>query len=203
MTATASLTESSKRSSTTVVLFALLAIIAGTIFLAAVTGIVSYAKWHDYANKAEVGLVTAIENQKSHRAENFNKIQELVQVPAMYVKDLSKAFNSAIEARYGQEGSKAVFQVLSESNPNLSPEMYSQIMRVVEASRNQNANDQTEILDRKGGYQTNIGNLWSGFWIHTAGYPKIDLNAIKAISTEKVNQELETHISTPLQLQAQ
>lgn len=160
----------------------------------------TYVKWHDYANTTETQLTTTLQNNTAIRSEYYNKIQELVQLPAMYADDLKKVYNGAIEGRYGVNGSQATVQFIHEANPNLDPDMYKQIMRVMEAGRNEFANNQTRLMDMKAIYVTNLGNVWSGFWIHLTGYPKIDLNSIKTINTEKANSELETGISTPLQL---
>lgn len=174
-----------------------LLLVAIPTFIASIS---TYVKWHDYANSTETQLTTTLQNNTAIRSEYYNKIQELVQIPAMYADDLKKVYNGAIEGRYGPNGSQATVQFIREANPNLDPDMYKQIMRVMEAGRNEFANNQTRLMDMKAVYVTNLGNIWSGFWIHLTGYPKIDLNSIKTINTEKANTELETGISTPLQL---
>ena len=129
------------------------------------------------------------------------KIMELAQVPKIYAEDVERVTKSAIQARYGEEGSKATFQWLKEQNPQLDPTLYAKISNAIEAGRDEFKNAQTQMLDIKRSYETSLGNVWSGFWLSLAGYPKINLDDYKIVSTDRSADAFRTKKETgPLQL---
>ena len=78
-----------------------------------------------------------------------------------------------------------MLQFIKEQNPNLDPKIYYKIEEVIEAGRNEFQDSQKIVIDTKRSYQTNLGYFWKGFWLHMAGYPKVDLNKYKIVTTER------------------
>jgi hypothetical protein len=176
--------------------------IAAIVFAAgfALTVVSSYISAANYGNRTEVSLRTKMEDNENIYANGTQKVMEIAQVPDMYVDAVSKVTREAIQGRYGNEGSKAVFQMLQEQNPQLDPAMFVRIQQVIEAFRDQFQNAQTQMLDQRRAYETALGTVWQGFWLGIAGYPKIDLSKYTIVTTSKARQTFETKRDTGIQL---
>ena len=177
---------------------ALIGIIA--IVLVALLVIPSYISAANYGNRTEQALLAKVENNENIYGQGVQKVMEIAQVPTMYVEDLSRITKEAIGGRYGADGSKAVFQMLKEQNPQLDSKMYTKIQQVIEAFRNEFTQNQTEMVDMKRTYKTALGNVWQGFWLGLAGYPKTDLAKFAIVTTDKAADTFKTHKDTGIQL---
>ena len=139
------------------------------------------------------------QNQNNH-AQMFNKFKEVAAVPAMYTEDLQKVYDSAMSKRYGEDGSKAMFQFLQEHNPNFDAEMYKQIQRTIEAGRNSFEANQKMLLDKKQIYQSNLRRFPTNFVASGLGFPKIDLDEMDIVINDATEQAFESKKSGPIQL---
>ena len=101
-----------------------------------------------------------------------------------------------MQGRYGQNGSEAVVQWIQEQNVTVDSEMYRDISRVVQSGRQDFANAQNRVIDVKRSYQTNLGGLWSGFWLNVAGYPKIDLDDYNIILDASTTERFESGVDS-------
>ena len=162
--------------------------VVGVILLAIGVAVVSYVSSANYGNEAEKGITSAWENNEQILGQNTQKVLEAAQVTDMAAADIVKVSRAAIEGRYGAEGSKAVFQAITEQNPTVDASLYRKVQQLVEAGRDEFKMNQTLLIDRKRAYETNLGYLWRGFWMRLAGYPKIDLSKYKAITTEHASE---------------
>jgi uncharacterized protein (UPF0333 family) len=161
----------------------------------------SYISAANQGNRLEVAISAKYQDNENVYASGSQKIVEIAQVPAMYVEDITKVTTAAIGGRYGADGSKAVFQMLREQNPQLDPSMYKKIQQVIESFRDEFKNSQTQLLDQCRNYETLRGNVWSGMWLGIAGYPKKDITKMCTIvTTEKAHQTFETKRDTGIQL---
>lgn len=162
--------------------------------------IVSYISAANYGNRMENQLLTKVENNQNIYAQGTQKVIEIAQVPSMYVDDLTKVTQAAIGGRYGADGSKAVFQMLKEQNPQLDSKMYTKIQQVIEQFRDEFKNNQTQMLDIRNTYKTALGTVWQGMWLKFAGYPKTDLSKFDIVTTDKAADAFKTHRDTGIQL---
>ena len=141
---------------------------------------------------AENGVVAQYDQDRNNYDNMFKKFKEVAQVPAMYTEDLKKVYDSAIQSRYGADGSKAMFQFLKEHNPNFDSSLYTKLQAVIEAGRNSFAADQQQLLDKKRQYKDLLGSnraLAVNFWF---GFPHIDMNKYDIVTsdvTEKAFQD--------------
>jgi uncharacterized protein (UPF0333 family) len=172
----------------------------GLIVIIALFTIMSYISAANYGNRMENQLLTKVENNQNIYANGTQKIIEIAQVPAMYVDDLTKVTQAAIGGRYGADGSKAVFQMLKEQNPQLDSSMYKKIQQVIESFRDEFQNNQTSMLDIRNTYKTALGTVWQGMWLKFAGYPKTDLSKFDIVTTDKAADAFKTHRDTGVQL---
>ena len=169
------------------------AAIVGGIILAIVLlvgGVIatSYISANNYGVTIEAQLRAERSNNQNILAGYTQKIKEAAQVPDMYVADLTKVTEAAIKGRYGQDGSKAVFQWLKEQNPNLDSKLYVKLQQIIEGGRDEFKNGQTKMLDVKRQYETQLGFFWRGMWLRIAGFPKINLDEFKPVIIDSVEE---------------
>lgn len=168
-------------------------IIAIAIILClAVPAIFGYVSAYNLGNRTENQLTAMLENNENIYANGTQKVIEIAQVPSMYAEQVSKVTREAIQGRYGQDGSKAVFQFLQEQNPQLDPAIFAKIQVVIEEFRNKFELAQRDMIDVKRMYNTQLGSLWTGFWLGVAGYPKVDMKKFEIVTTERARQTFDT-----------
>ena len=168
-------------------------IIAIAIILClAVPAIFGYVSAYNLGNRTENQLTAMLENNENIYANGTQKVIEIAQVPSMYAEQVGKVTREAIQGRYGQDGSKAVFQFLQEQNPELDPAIFAKIQVVIEEFRNKFELAQRDMIDVKRMYNTQLGSLWTGFWLGVAGYPKVDMKKFEIVTTERARQTFDT-----------
>lgn len=171
-------------------------IIFGTMFVLAIffafAMFMTYQRYYNYGAATEQSLQATLDNNKNVLSATTLKVKEMAQVPDMYTADLQKIINANMNGRYGKDGQKAVVSFMSEHNLNLDSKMYLNIQNAMEAGRNEFKDNQTLLLDKKRSYETSLNSLFSGWMLHLAGYPKIDLKSIKIITAAEVDDKYTT-----------
>lgn len=163
--------------------------------------IMSYISNYNYGNEAENQIKAEYSNMENILAQYSLKVSEAAQVPEMKVEDLSRVTKEALSGRYGPNGSQAIMQWIQENYPgNVTDALYVQIQQIIEAGRDKFENTQTKFIDTKKVYETNLGYFWKGLWLRIAGYPKINLNDYKIISSEHAVEAFEKGVDTPVKL---
>ena len=176
-------------------------IIAGIVVAGAIgIGAVSYISAANTGNRMERTIVATDENNRNILAQYGNRIAEAAQIPSMQRDDLTAVVTAALEGRYGDDGSKAVFQFIQEQNPQIDSAVYTQLQRMIEAGRIEFAAAQTKMVDQKRVYETALGTFWQGTWMGVAGYPKIDLAEYQIVSTARADEAFKTGVEEPMQL---
>ncbi len=180
----------------------------GVLALGAVFAAFSYISAANYGNEAETHLVAKYEDNKNVLGQYTLKIGEMAQVPEIARDDLKDVLQATFEGRYGSDGvqrgagEQRMFQWLQEQNPNLNADLYNRLQQTMEAGRNEFKVSQTEFLDAKRAYETNLGYVWKGFWMKLAGYPKIDLSKFKIVVASDTQQKFETGVDNGIQLRS-
>lgn len=175
-------------------------IFAAVIALVALMSVVSYVSAANSGNESERRLTAMYENNQNILGQYTIKVQEMAQVPDMYRDDLKEVIAATFQGRYGEGGSKATWQWLKEQNPNLDPGLYNRLQQTMEAGRNQFTVSQTELLDMKRKYETDLGYVWRGFWLKQAGYPKINLDEIKVVKAGNTEAVFEAGVDEGIKL---
>ena len=176
-----------------------IALIIGGAFLALVllvggAFVASYIKYANYGAGTEVQLKAMMKNNEQMLGKHSTQIGEMAQVNDMYKDDLAEVYAGAMQGRYGENGSGAVMQWLQEHNPNFDSTLYTKLQQTIEANRNEFTNAQTLLIDAKAVYEKQLGYVWSGWWLSFAGYPKINLDDIKVITSSHAVKAYETGV---------
>lgn len=143
---------------------------------------------YNYGNSSEQRLEAKWKDNKIVLTNYHKKIAEAVQVPAMARDDLVKVVTAAIQGRYGEGGSKAVFQMITEQNPTTDPSLYSKIQQIIESGRDRFENNQKEMVDIERSYRTALGSVPKGVILTMLGYPKVDLDKYKIIVDDSTEE---------------
>lgn len=174
---------------------------AGLVVFAAVTLGLGYLGFSNTANGFETDIKAKYTNNRNVYDNGWKKVKEVAQIPDMQVEALQKVFETAITARYGKDGSKALFQFLVEQNPNLDQSTFIKIQQDVEAFRIEFASNQTGLVSQKQAYERFLTATTEGRFYNTfAGYPRIDLTLYDIVTSEKTEREFKSKKAEPLQL---
>lgn len=163
-----------------------LALIGLVIAIAGLFG-TQYVKYSNLGVTTETKIKMVYDNNKVILNSHTNKVQEMAQVPEMYKNDLQEVIKNTFEGRYGENGSQAVFQFIKEQNLQLDPTLYQQLQQVMESGRNDFKTSQQQLVDVTRNYEASLDYVWSGFWLKLVGYPKIDLNDYKILTTDAID----------------
>lgn len=176
-------------------------LVLGLLGAALVVVVASYISAANRGNQLEANIQGTYENNQQMLGQYGQRIVEAAQVTDMARDDLLKVVREAIAGRYGDDGSKAVFQAINEQNPTVDPELYRKLQQLIESGRREFQDGQTRLIDQKRVYVTALGTFWGGMFMRMAGYPKIDLDKYKAITTDRASAVFEAgKESAPIQL---
>lgn len=177
-----------QRGSGLVIALVFLGIIVALVGLVAA----SYISAYNTGNRMEQAIKATHENNKNVLSQYGQKVLEAAQVPEMMRDDLIAVVKAAVEGRYGEKGSQATFQWIQEQNPTVDPGLYQKVQQIIESGRTEFQNSQTRLIDQKRAYETALGSFWQGMWMGIAGYPKIDLEVYKIVTTGRAESAFES-----------
>lgn len=143
-----------------------------------------YLGFTNDANQAELGIKAQYEENQNVYDNGWKKIQEVAQVPTQQVAAMKDVYMSAIQGRFGANGSQAMFQAFKEAEINIDQSTFKKVQQVIEEFRNKFEQRQTEMISRKQSYLTMLQATTSGRIYNTiGGYPRIDLDKYAKIIT--------------------
>jgi hypothetical protein len=173
------------------------AIVAGGI---AVIGATSYVSAYNTGNRLENVIKATFTDNKNVLAQYSNRIAEAAQIPSMQRDDLTAVVTAALDARYGDEGSQAMFQFIQEQNPNIDSAVYVELQRIIVGGREDFRIAQTRLIDQKRVYETALGSFWGGTWMSVAGYPKVDLDKYVIVTNARTEDAFDSGQEEAIQL---
>lgn len=197
------MTTDKKMSGMVIALISTVVLFAGFAISAAAVAFFSYKNAVDYGGRTEATLKAGLDQSRMRLGNHENKILEVMQVDAANRDATSEAIKAAVEGRYGPNGSQAMFQSLQEAGIPISHDIRNKAAAMIEAGRNAFTTSQETNRDRAAAYEARLNSFWEGFWLRAAGFPKIDLNDFKGISTGRADSVFEAGVeATPLQIYA-
>ena len=174
---------------------ATISILAVLIVGAIVVGVTSYIHYANYGNEQENLITASYSNNQQILGQYSLKVKEAAKVSDKYSEKLTELITGALSSRYGDEGSQAAIQWISEQNPTLDASVYTKIQQIIESGRNEYQVAQTTLIDQCRVYKTSLGYLWGGFWLRITGYPKEGLETrCKPIVSDYSNDAYKTGI---------
>ncbi len=172
------------------------------VFLAMV--VMGFFNFQNTANLFEIGIKAQYKQNQNNYDNGWKEVQEKAQIPNMYTEQLQELYKTAMTGRYGDEGSKALFQFLKEQNPTLDSELFRQIQQSIETFRKRFEAEQKTLIAKKQAYETYLYATYAGrFYNMLGGYPKIDLDVYDIVTSEKTEQDFKTKKAEPLNLRKQ
>ena len=148
----------------------------GALFVVGVVWFIS--SYFGYANDAvdfEVAVEAGVEDNRQQLGQYRLGVTESTSVLGLGSDLQGDAVTKQIEARYGEGGSKAAMQWITENNhAGVSQEMLVGIQRQIQAGRTDFMNSQKRLLDICRGYQRLQRQPYSRFWLSVAGYPSFE-----------------------------
>lgn len=162
--------------------------------------VATYVSNYNYGNRTEAALEAKLEMNKNVLSAYSLKIKEMAQIPDMYEEGLINVVTASMEGRYGDDGSSATWQWIQEQNPNVDPAVYVNIQTAMNAGREEFKNTQNELVDLTRAYRTNLGYLWKGFWLRTAGYPTVDLSKYEVVLSGYAEETFNVGIDKGLEI---
>lgn len=160
----------------------------------------TYVSYANQGNRMDVAINAKYKNLENVLSSGYQQISGVAQVTEMAKDDLKEVFVAAITAREGEEGSRAVFKMITESNPNVDASLYREVQRVVQATKKEYQSEQTAFLTQKAQYQEALGTVWGGMWLKFAGYPKTDLDSLKIVTTGRAANAFVTGVEEEISL---
>jgi hypothetical protein len=175
-------------------------IVVGLLVIAAI-GVVSVVGIYNTC----VGHEASIKAQYTENQNNYDKlfktVAETAQVPTAYAKDLESLYTSTTKTRYGQGGSKAVFQFIKEHNPTLDSSLYKQVQQVIESGRIDFEAKQASLIDRKRVYESTVLNTAvTGGVAKVLGFPRIELAKFDIVTSATTDTAFSTKKAEPFKL---
>jgi hypothetical protein len=142
-----------------------------------------------------VNFEESIKAQYTQNQNNYDnmwkKFREMAQVTDKYADDLKVLFDNAMTGRYGQDGSKAVFQFIIEQNPTLSLETYSRLQSTIESGRDSFQSAQEQLIAKKEQYTKLLRSNSAIIPNAILRYPRIDLNMYGIVTSDQTDKVFE------------
>lgn len=176
------------------------------IILAAVIAIggfviMNYASAVRTGVDSEAAIEAAWQNNRNVLGNYTTKIAEMAQIPDIQRDNLERVLETSLSARYGDDGSQAVFQFIQENYAGqLDNTLYQNIQNEMAAGRADFTNKQTILLEKLAVYERQRGYMWSGFWLKLAGFPKKDLSKFNIVTSSHADRAFDTGIDNGVQL---
>lgn len=148
----------------------------------------------------EAGLEAQYKQNQNNYDNFYKKVVETAGVTDRYAADFKKIYDGVMEGRYGEEGSKAMFQMLTEQNPQMDATLYRQVQQIIEAGRESFMTEQKTLLDKKRVYESYLNQIPSGPVAKFMGFPKKDISKFDIVTSDRTEKAFETKKDEPIDL---
>jgi len=148
------------------------ALIAVGVVIAAIvlTVVTSYITAFNKGVGFESNIAKYHDSSKNTLSAYTLSIQEMAQVPEMYIDDLERVIQATFEGRYGADGSQAMFQWIQEQNLQVDSSLYTQIQTTMRSGREEFRIAQDRKIDACRDYEFASRSFWTGTFMGMAGF---------------------------------
>ena len=160
-----------------------------------------YISAYDKGVSYETQIEAAWENNENILSAHKKKLHQALSTSKLNASQVEGIITKALEARYGEGGMQASWAWIQENHPNLDQTINKQLMQIMEAGENEFKSAQTRMVDTKRGYEAAIQKQYlfgEGWWLKLAGFPRINLDDFKIISTSDARRAFETGLDEPI-----
>lgn len=175
-----------------------LLLVLGLVVVGGISAVVTAGSVYNECVSQEEGIEAQYTQNQNNYDKHFKQVVESLGVVDKYSEDLKGAYKTAIEGRYGDEGSKALFQMITEQNPQLDASLYKQIQTTVEAGRGDFENNQKTLIDKKRVYKTYLGKVPTVWFASLMGFPKKDLAKMDIVTSDRTEKAFDTKKDEPI-----
>ncbi len=171
---------------------------SGLLLVGVVSGC-SAIGWYNDSVKMESSVKAQYNNNRNEYDAFWKKVKETAQVPDKYKDDFKEVLIADTTAKYGKDGSQAMFQWFNDRDVKLDPKLYTRVQDVIEVGRNDFKRGQTELLDKQRVYQVHVNSFWGRMAGGLMGFPsevKGDLAPTKDLDGDGVLTVLDYPIVT-------
>lgn len=117
----------------------------------------------DSFTRIQNGIHKSYEDYKTVHTAHVLKIQGMAQVPKMAAGHIKEIITAALEGRYGNNGSQAVFQAIQEQNPNVPADLYQNISKEMSGGQEDIKAAARKVIDQKTIAYNKLDATFSGF----------------------------------------
>ena len=186
----------------------LAAIIVGVIVVFALSFVFSYISWSNEALKFEADIPAQYQQMQNVYDNGWKQVMEENQISDKYASQIKDIFQGVMTGRYGDNGSKAIFQLIHEDNPKVDPSLLKKVQESIERFHAEFQGSQTKIIALKQSYQTYVFATTSGRIYNVVGnYPHIkcgvpagSADEYQIVTSSKTQIDFKNHQSEPLNL---
>lgn len=168
------------------------------IFVGVVTAFYAIGVRNEFV-AIENGVVAQYDQNKNNYDNYVKKILEIAQVPTMYKKGLEDVTRQVIAGRKG--GPNEVFRFIKEHNPNFDSSLYLKVQQEISAGRDKFEEDQKMLIEKKQIYKTRLDTFPSGTVAQMFGFPRVDLEKIGIITSDRTERAFETKKDDAIKLE--
>lgn len=172
--------------------FLVMVVIVGAVAIMSAIGI-----YNNCINQ-EAGLEAQYKQNQNNYDNFYKKVVETVGVTDKYATDFKKIYDGVMEGRYGEDGSKAMFQMITEQNPQMDQSLYKQVQQIIESGRESFSADQKSLLDKKRVYESYIQQIPGGLIAKAMGFPKKDISKFDIVTSDRTEKAFETKKDEPI-----
>lgn len=170
-----------------------LAVVGFFVAFMVVVGITLFASYISANNEGaqREATIKQLNSDSENKLSTYTlKIQEKVQIPKMYTKELKEVIRETFQGRYGENGSVAVMQWIQEQNIPFDSSMFKDLQVTIDAGREEFRISQSLKLQACRDYEVSRNLFWKGFWLKTAGYPKANSDVLCRVVSDSRTQEV-------------
>lgn len=155
---------------------------------------------HNNLASLEQGVIAQKDQNKNSYDSMYKSVFEQAGVTTKYAKDFKEAYDGIMTGRYGDEGSQAVFQMITESNPNLDASLYKTIQQTITSNRESFKADQKMLVDKVNVYKLTMRQFPTNLVASLLGYPKVDLSQYGIVTSSRTEGAFQTGKDEPLEI---